>query len=114
MLTEYYHAQNGTYATATPAQLQAPFGNSGTNIAMSDMSSELSKLGYKASWTFNGDPPGKVVTFSDLQSALKDGPVAVVTKSQACRVKRRDGTIDGSGNYPHALVVTAIGNDSVR
>ena len=113
MLTEYYHAQNGTYATATPAQLQAPFGNSGTNIAMSDMSGELSKLGYKASWTFNGDPPGKVVTLSDLQSALKNGPVAVITKVKLVGSSNGTGTIDGAGSYAHALVVKGFDQNNV-
>ena len=113
MLVNYYHDQNGTYADATPAQLQAPFGNSGKNISMSDMSSELSKLGYKTSWTFNGDPPGKLVTLSDLQSALKDGPVAVVTKVKLIGSTSESRTIDGPGTYSHALVVKGFDTDNV-
>lgn len=113
MLTDYYHNQNGALALATPQQLQAPLGNSGNNIAMSDMSGELSKLGYKASWTFNGDPPGKVVTMSDLQSALKDGPVAVVAKVKLVGTSGKDGAIDGAGSYAHALVVKGYNKDNV-
>ncbi len=97
MLVDYYHAQNGAYAAATPQQIQTPFGNSGNNISMSDTSGELTKLGYKASWTFNGDPPGKTVTMSDLQSALKDGPVAVVAKVKLVGSSDGTGTIDGPG-----------------
>jgi uncharacterized protein YukE len=115
MVTDYFHAQDPSNATATPAELITSLdkgdGTPGSGISLSNMTDELGDLGYENVTT-------KVnANLEDLKSALGSGPVivtsgvSIVGPGTAASGVARD--ITGPGGVIHAMVVKGISEQNV-
>lgn len=116
MVLNYYHAQNEANTGATTEQLLAPLNAGGKEIALTNMTNEIKGLGYQNITVKVSDPQVKV-TLSDLQSALKDGPVIVTAGVKIVGpgtvISNIPRAIEGPGSTIHALVVKGFGKDTV-
>lgn len=115
MVLAYYNAQNTANKLASAQEIidisDANDRLSSKGMALTNLTDELDTLGYKnVNVKINAQ-------YSDLQTAIKDGPVIVTTGVKLTG----DGIINssgpralvGPGNIIHAMVVTGIGNDQV-
>lgn len=115
MVLAYYNTQNPTNKLASAQQIidisDANDRLSNKGMALTDLTDELNTLGYKnVNVQINAH-------YSDLQIAIKDGPVIVTTGVNLTGdgIINSSGprTLVGPGNIIHAMVVTGIGNDQV-
>jgi len=115
MVLAYYNAQNPANKLASAQQIvdisDANDRLSTKGMALTDLTDELNTLGYK---NVNVQVNAQ---YSDLQTAIKDGPVIVTTGVNLTGdgIINSSGprTLVGPGNIIHAMVVTGIGNDQV-
>lgn len=116
MILDYYHSKDAANQTISAEQLVLMMdegdGTYGKGMSLSKLTDELSELGYH-------NISQKVdARFSDLHSALQDGPVIVTTgvKISGPGTISPNGprTLDGAGNAIHAMVVTGIGDTQVN
>ncbi len=117
MVLDYYSAQNVQNKTVSPQDLISMMdkgdGTYGKGMSLSNLTDELNDLGYKNITQQVG------AQYSDLRSAVKDGPVIVTsgvkiigpgTVAASSTVR----ALDGPGNTIHAMVVTGVGDDQVN
>lgn len=87
-------------------------GTPGKGMALSSLTDELNTLGY------NNINVQINAQYSDLQTAIKNGPVIVTTgvKLVGDGIINSSGprALEGPGNIIHAMVVTGVGNDQVQ
>lgn len=115
MILDYYNAQDPQNKTISPQELVDSMdegdGTVGKGISLSRLTDELNDLGYENISQQVG------AEFSDLDNALKGGPVIVTAGVRivgpgtiSADVPR---AIEGPGNTIHAMVVTGIGDNLV-
>ena len=115
MVLDYYNIQNSGNKTVSAQQIvdmsDAADRTSTKGMSLTNLTDELETLGYK-----NVDVKINA-QYSDLQTAIKDGPVIVTAgvKLTGDGIINSSGsrTLVGPGNITHAMVVSGVGDEQV-
>jgi predicted double-glycine peptidase len=115
MVLDYYNAQNTANKTLSAQQIvdmsDAADRTNPKGISPTSLTDELETLGYK-----NIDVKINA-QYSDLQTAIKDGPVIVTAgvKLTGDGIIKSSGSraLVGPGNITHAMVVSGVGDEQV-
>ena len=115
MVLDYYNTQNKANKTLSAQQIvdmsDAADRKSTKGMSLTNLTDELETLGYK-----NIDVKINA-QYSDLQTAIKDGPVIVTAgvKLTGDGIINSSGSraLVGPGNITHAMVVSGVGDEQV-